>query len=60
MIKDRKKIVNILSNLRCNSSYIKSYINQISSLTEINCEIGKIILVCDDLNSPSEILSWAG
>jgi len=60
MKKDHKKIVNIISNIRCNSNYAQSYINQISLQTEKNCEIGKIILICDDLISPSVILSWAG
>lgn len=59
MNKDRKRIVNIISIIRCNSIYAQSYINQISSLAEKNCEIGKIILICDDLISPSPILSWA-
>jgi len=60
MNKDRKKIVNIISIIRCNSIYAQSFINQISSLAEKNCEIGKIILICDDLISSSAILSWAG
>jgi hypothetical protein len=58
MSKDIKKIVNIVSNIRVTSNYAKSYINQISSQTEKYYQIGKIILICDDLNSPSEILNW--
>jgi len=60
MSKDIKKIVNIISNIRVASNYAKSYINQISSQTEKYYQIGKIILICDDLNSPSEILNWDG
>ena len=58
MNKDSKKIVNIISNIRTDSSYAKSYINQISSQTENHYQIGKIVLVCDDLSNPSEILNW--
>jgi hypothetical protein len=60
MSNDRKKIVNIISIIRCSSNFAQSYINQISSQAEKKCEIGKIILICDDLISPSPILSWAG
>jgi hypothetical protein len=54
-----QKIVNILSLVRVDSKYIKSYINQISSLSENNYKVGKIILVCDSILVPSAILEWS-
>ena len=57
-INSKTKVVNFVSNIRVDSSYVKSYINQISSLTQKNYEIGKIILICDDLSRPSEVLEW--
>jgi hypothetical protein len=54
-----QKIVNIISLIRVDSRYAKSYINQISTLSENNYRIGKIILICDSILNPSEILEWS-
>lgn len=52
-------IVNVISIIRVSSKYAKSYINQIASLSENNYRIGKIIIVCDSISAPSEILAWS-
>ena len=54
-----KKIVNIVSNIRIISDYTSSYINQLLSLSQDNYEIGKIILVCDEISGNTKISNWA-
>jgi len=54
-----KKIVNIVSNIRIDADYVSAYINQLLSLKQEHCLIGKIILVCDYASSVSSLNDWA-
>jgi len=54
----QKKIVNIVSNLRISSDYTAAYINQLLALKQENYQLGKIILVCDDILSSNSVANW--
>ena len=54
-----KIIVNIISNIRVESEYVHSYVQQLLCLKQEVFEIGKIVLVCDDVLRLSRVKDWA-
>ncbi len=48
MSSSHRPVVHIVSNLRVRERYVRTYINQIQSLSTRNFEIGQIVLVCDE------------